>query len=143
MVVDAASGARRPPTEGGAVEEAGEGSADGTFTLMFHLGGGRRHGERARMALWGVSAVAKWVGKEAKKLWKEATTRLTHDASMVWGIVKSEVFQQAGACFEGAKNLSDAIDAEDWREFPEVTVAVELVGCAGGMHEVDWKSSNG
>ncbi len=137
----AARAAEAQGSAGLAQGTAGEGESASGLTLVFRLGGGR--GRKAHAAIWGVSAVAKWVAKEAKRLWKEAKDDLTHDASEVWDIVNAKVFQQVGACAEGAKNLSDAVDAEDWKEFPDVVVAVSLVGCAGGVHEVDWKSSNG
>ncbi len=128
----AAELAANSPTEGG-VEEAGE----EVMVLTLHLGGGL-HGKRARAAKFSLKAGFEKIEKTVSNAFQRAKTKVETYANELWEGVNSELFQKSVDCVKGATDLSDTLEAEDWKEYPLIIATIDLVGCAGGTEDIEW-----
>jgi RHS repeat-associated protein len=132
--IDAAAAARAHEHEAGSFESDSEEEGE-PLILTFTFGGGGHGARAAGLSLTGiVDTVEHQVSESFKQSWQETK----HLGSQLWDMVNSDLFQKAGDCYNGAADLSDKLEADAFKEYPLVTISIDLVGCYGGMHDVDF-----
>lgn len=125
-------------------------ASSGSYTLTLKYRRGREGaGVLAHAAFNPITELKKFaneVSKEVKKVIHEAKQALKTDWNLISDIVKSDIFQEAGACVEGAQKLNDIFDSPDWEDEDlasrVVFVSISLIGCVGGVHDVDWRTND-
>jgi len=109
-----------------------------TVTFEITLGGGGSAAHAARFSLAAAFSKFKHVVSHTVE---EAAQAVKTKATQLWDAVSSVIFEQAFACVQGADELSGALDAENWSEFPVFTATVSLVGCKLSLEGAEFGGS--
>jgi hypothetical protein len=109
---------------------------DAPLVLSFTLGGAGGNGAHA--AIFGLEKAWNEVKHTVSGVISEAVQKVKERAHELKDIVESQIFESAYKCINGANELVQAIEGDDWAQYSKFVLVVALAGCKGGTEDMDF-----
>ncbi len=116
---------------------------DAAYVFTITLGGGGDGAYAARTkSLWSrLNEAYRSVEHVVSNTFNGAVQQVEEDGRKFWDGLQSGLFEDAFACYSGAEELTNALDSEQWSEYPVFTATFDLVGCSTGIEGAEYGGS--
>jgi hypothetical protein len=111
---------------------------DAAYVFTITLGGGGDGAYAAKSVGALLSEAYHKVEHVVTETIQKVVQKVKEAGRTFWDGLNSKLFEDVFACYTGAEELTNALDAQQWSEYPEFTASFDLFGCSTGIQGAEY-----